>query len=388
MRLQTLNYSQYVHQPGEWTLNGLALGPINLLVGKNASGKTRTLNVVKNLAKVLAGATRVFSEGSFDTRFDHQGTSFHYVLQSADGKVVRESLEVDGKCLLNRGHCGLGTVYAEKLGQHIDFQVPEEQAVVATRRDKIQHPYFEPLNDWAESLYHYAFGTDLGKSHVAILVKDPSLEQPLDPKDTKQVVAMYLKGDKQFPDSFKESVKNDMATIGYPLDDISIGPMRSIRIDQPLPGQVAALCVKESDLTSLTSQDEMSQGMFRALSIIVQINYSVLAARPGCILIDDIGEGLDFERSCALIKVLMKKAETSAVQLVMSTNDRFVMNAVPLEAWSVLQRRGNVCVVRNYDNSRPIFDEFKYTGLNNFDFFATDYLSEETPSDEQAGDLR
>ena len=120
---------------------------------------------------------------------------------------------------------------------------------------------------------------------------------------------MFLKGDRQFPDSFKDSVKKDMAMIGYPLDDINIGPMRSIRIDQPLPGQVAALCVKESDLTSPTSQDEMSQGMFRALSIIVQVNYSVLTARPGCILIDDIGEGLDFERSCALINVLIGKAE-------------------------------------------------------------------------------
>jgi hypothetical protein len=64
------------------------------------------------------------------------------------------------------------------------------------------------------------------------------------------------------------------------------------------------------------------------------------------------------------------------------------MNAVPLEAWSVLQRRGNVCVVRNYANSRTVFDEFKYTGLNNFDFFATDYLTEEIAPDEQTGDLR
>ena len=108
----------------------------------------------------------------------------------------------------------------------------------------------------------------------------------------------------------------------------------------------------------------------------MQINYAVLAGQPSCILIDDIGEGLDFERSCALIKLLMEKARTSSVQLVMSSNDRFVMNAVPLEDWSVLQRHRGGCSVRNYANSKEAFDEFKFTGLNNFDFLAVDYLSE------------
>lgn len=57
-----------------------------------------------------------------------------------------------------------------------------------------------------------------------------------------------------------------------------------------------------------------------------------------CIVIDDIGERLDYERSCALIELLMSKATTQQVQLIMTTNDRFVMNKVPLEAWTVLHR--------------------------------------------------
>ena len=90
-------------------------------------------------------------------------------------------------------------------------------------------------------------------------------------------------------------------------------------------------------------------------------------------LIDDIGEGLDFERSTALIKLLIDKAKESAVQLIMTTNDRFTMNSVPLEYWSVIHRVGGKCRVFNYDNSRKIFDEFVYTGLSNFDFFATEF---------------
>ena len=77
------------------------------------------------------------------------------------------------------------------------------------------------------------------------------------------------------------------------------------------------------------------------------------------------------------IDLLRGKAREFGFQLIMSSNDRFVMNKAPLEEWCVLQRRGNRVRVRNYENSREAFEEFKFTGLGNFDFFATDFLEEE-----------
>ena len=53
------------------------------------------------------------------------------------------------------------------------------------------------------------------------------------------------------------------------------------------------------------------------------------------------------------------------------------MNAVPLEDWAVLHRKGGICKVYNYNNSREAFEEFKFTGLSNFDFFATNFLGSE-----------
>ena len=120
----------------------------------------------------------------------------------------------------------------------------------------------------------------------------------------------------------------------------------------------------------------MSQGMFRVLSLIIQLNYSKMAQRSTTVVIDDVGEGLDFERSCALINLLMAKYSGSNIQLIMATNDRFVMNQVPLETWSVLQCSGRHCRVFNHANSSHAFEEFKFTGLNNFDFFATDFIHE------------
>ncbi len=114
--------------------------------------------------------------------------------------------------------------------------------------------------------------------------------------------------------------------------------------------------------------------MFAALSIIIHVDYRIMSMKPSCFIIDDIGEGLDYERSCSLIELLIEKSTGNQFQLIMSTNDRFVMNSVALDMWTVLRRDG--CVVKglNVLNSKSKFDEFKYTGLNNFDLFATDYL--------------
>ncbi|MFN9559549.1 MAG: hypothetical protein ACK55G_12105 [Dolichospermum sp.] len=142
--------------------------------------------------------------------------------------------------------------------------------------------------------------------------------------------------------------------------------------------ELQGLYVQESDLKHQTEQGLISQGMFRALSLIIQVNYSLLAKKPSCILIDDIGEGLDFERSSEMIKLLISKAEAEngLVQLIMTTNDRFIMNGVPLEYWSVIERQAGLAKLHNIHNSKEIFDDFKFTGLNNFDFFATQFYIE------------
>ena len=117
----------------------------------------------------------------------------------------------------------------------------------------------------------------------------------------------------------------------------------------------------------------MSQGMFRAFSVIIQINYSLFTKQPSCILIDDIGEGLDFARSSALLNLIIEKVKGTATQLIMTTNDRFIMNSVPLEYWIILERRGGQTIHHNYRNSKEMFEDFELTGLSNFDLFSSNY---------------
>jgi energy-coupling factor transporter ATP-binding protein EcfA2 len=153
MRLKSLEYLERVGEPEEWTLTGLSLGEINLLVGKNASGKSRILNVIHNLAQSISEQRKIFA-GNSRLIFDNNGEQLEYVLEVREDKVVREIFTIDGKTYLDRGIGGVGKIAAVKLKDDIDFQTPDDQLAVVARRDSIQHPYFEPLHQWANSLYY------------------------------------------------------------------------------------------------------------------------------------------------------------------------------------------------------------------------------------------
>ena len=211
----------------------------------------------------------------------------------------------------------------------------------------------------------------MGQEHFAVF-EAGSPQEELNLKDSNQAVIIFQKGKAKYGSDYVQLIVDDMKKIGYELEDILIQEMGWIGNKRALSG----ISVKEKELAAMTYHHEISSGMFRALSLIIQLNYSLLASLPSCIIIDDIGEGLDYIRSTALIELLIKKVEdtTRNVQLIMSTNDRFVMNSVPLKYWSVIRRFPHKAKFYNYRNSKPLFDEFEFTGLSNFDFFSSNYL--------------
>ena len=383
MQIKSIEYIEFESTPQQWTIQGLSLGDRNLIVGKNASGKSRALNIISALAGYLAGLRRPIMSGNYNVAFSHDRKTHRYHLRHEDDQIVEEKFSVEDKVLLDRGHGGEGVIWAEEIegGKEIRFQTPPSELAAVARRDNIQHKFLEPLYAWGSSLRHYHFGASLGQDHLAVF--SPKGGMKLDDRDEKAVVALYREAQKDFNDEFKQVVMNDMREIDYNIEEIGIAPPVSIRLVSGLPGEMVGLYVKEKDLSGITDQHSMSQGMFRALSIVIQVDYSQMAKKSTCILIDDIGEGLDFDRSCRLIDLLREKAKESNIQLILSTNDRFVMNRVPLEEWSVVQRRGSHVRIRNHENSRKLFEEFKFTGLSNFSLLEMDFLNGQT-TDEAA----
>ena len=375
MKLVALEFSEFRGEPREWVLEGASFVNINLIVGKNASGKTRLLNVIKGLAGLLSGARReLYTSGQYKAVFELNKTErFIYELVIKKKKVIHEKFLISGKVLLSRKNDGAGYIWAEQLKKRIRYQVPTSELAAVYRRDAIQHPYLEYLYEWAVSVKHYLFGSELGKRTIMLAedLKAENTEIGDKQDDTEEVIKIFRKGIERFTEKFHKNVIQDMQSLGYDCEQLGLISTSDIKV-HGVPAVV--MYVQEADLKSETIQLHMSQGMFRALSLVVQLNYHILARKPLVILIDDIGEGMDYSRSTSLISILIKKAERHKFQLIMTTNDRFVMNGVPLEYWSLIDRKGSLVSVINPRNTPKIFEDYQYVGLNNFEFFSTDFF--------------
>lgn len=383
MKLEKLTYTEFETLPKEWSLTDCTFGKINLMVGKNATGKTRTLNVLQSIAALISDSTTLeIGEGKYSVELSHENRTFIYSLEHHNKTVFFEELKIDNVGYLTRSEDGAGEIQAVQLRQKIQFKTETNRLAIVAKRDSIQHPYIDDLYKWAQGVTKLDFGSSRGKSQVVIKaseLKNLGTETKLNIKDTEKVLSIFIHGEKEFGSEFKDAVLADMNYIGYELEDIGIDNFDGVSIVAPhiFPslsiGEASGIYVKESDLQIRTIQLSMSDGMFSALSAFIQFNYGLLSKKSTCLLIDDVGEGLDFSRSSALVKRLIEKTEESSIQLLMTTNDRFIMNAVPLEYWLILSRTGGRVVNLNYRNSKEMFDEFESTGLNNFDLFSSGY---------------
>jgi len=379
MRLEKLTYSQFDNEAEEWKFDKCSFERVNLIVGKNAIGKTRTLNVLRGLAALLSETDILqWREGNYRVEFKNDNELYAYALEYHNREVTFEELKIDGNPKLIRKEDGTGSLYAEKEEKYIEFQTDTNRIAASAKRDSIQHSYLDNLYKWAKGVTRYDFNSKLGKDKMLLKISDMSkldAETKISIKDTEKAVGIFLQGKMEFGNEYEQAVLEDMKYLEYDVIDIGVAALDGIIIQAPIqiPTLPWGLYVQESDLQTKTNQQEMSDGMFRALSVLLQVNYALLSGQVTCLLIDDIGQGLDFSRSSALLKRLVEKAKGSSIQLIMATNDRFIMNAVPLEYWIVLVRKGGQVRNLNYRNSKEMFDEFEKTGLNNFDFFSSGY---------------
>ena len=374
MRLHSLTYTEYPDDAQLWSFKDLVLGNVNLLVGMNASGKTRTLNVINGLASLFS--ERLRQSGEYTAKFVGEKEEMEcaqYSIRVTDSEVISESLRIGGRVLLLRKRSGRGKLRAEEFGKDLEFKVPKDQPAAVAKRDALQHPFLEALHNWGESVKLFKCSTTMGKDKVLFVGKGESLQGDY---DIEKPIDTFLAGCKRFGlRNFKAPILRDMRDVGYRLSNITVAPPTSRNVVVPL-GEVVCLHAHERDLECSTDQLSMSDGMFRVLALLIQVNYLVMANPTACVLIDDIGEGLDYERSNALIKVIRQKPIDNKMQLVMATNDRYVMNNVPLDEWQVVDREGHQVHFRTRENSRKAFEEFEFTGMSNFDFFRSGFFAE------------
>ena len=376
MILSKFSYQEFYGAPRYWELEEFELGAINLIVGNNTSGKSRTLNVIFGLSRVLTTPELNLVSGLYNAYFNEGNNVFHYTIEYNNGIIHQEKLLRNDSILFYRDSNGLGKILNENTNIEQDFKIPNTQ-LVATRRDEIQFPYLEELYKWASNVRHFRFSKETEKHTLAIIDSNKPITDLNNQNITNQAIAVFRRGKTDFRNKYVDSIIRDFNSIGYSINNIDVGTLQSVKVDGAIGSKLIGLRVFETDREGMTDQSEMSDGMFRALSLIIHYNYYELTEKNLNVLIDDIGEGLDYERSTSLIKLLIEKSKKTGIQLIMSSNDKFVMNNTNLDYWQAISRNGGKVKMYNKFNSFESFENFRFTGLNNFDFYTTEFYKSE-----------
>ena len=122
-----LDILKYVYNQGllnEWRVEECRLSQTNLIVGKNASGKSRIVKSIYLLSQLLSAGDIIEAHNDewhlcFD--IDQPESKTEYILKIEKGLVVQEKLIMYGESyeplLLERDRSGEGTIFAMELNQ-------------------------------------------------------------------------------------------------------------------------------------------------------------------------------------------------------------------------------------------------------------------------------
>ncbi len=349
MRIESFSYNDH-----SWKLDNLNLQELNLLVGRNASGKSRTLSAIDLLVDIISQKRELTGGGSWKLRFRTSiGEALDYsVATKSSGQITREVLVLNGKHLLDR-KSSESKVFSRITDQFEEFFPPENQLVLHVRRDIRAFPEFERLIEWATNSYGFRFGTISPLNALANSGYDF-----INPVDDLMSMFRYLSPER------KAVLLSTLNQLGYNVTSIKPIEKYNNRF----------LEVVEDGLSKPIPHTGLSQGMFRVIALLTYFSYLIHVKKPQLLIIDDLGEGLDYSRAVKLGKFIFDACRDETIQLIATSNDNFLMDAIPIEHWNVLRRNGTEITALNEKNSPELFNNFSFTGLSNFDFFSSDYI--------------
>ena len=368
MKLRKLNYSEHFvnnEKRNPWTLKNLILGDFNLIVGKNSTGKSRTLNTIANLANKVILANQIgISTGEWDITFETQDKKeFNYSLTLSNKKIIKEKITIDSKVILDRDSDKAEITQGRK--KEI-VNPPQDKLVLQVRRDTVAYPFFEDLIDWASNAHYFNFST-MEPNMIEVLVRS---EGGLMKFPNLNVFPSLL--DKMSEENIR-TIVNDYKEIGFEIENASTEKVE--QLDLPIEAKIVK--ITENGLSYPLKQFEMSSGLIKAFAQLVIIQHLLIEnkGKDITLIIDDLCEGLDFERATSYAKILLKKLKGTNIQVIATTNDRFLMNTIDVKHWNILLRNNTQVTAYNAVNNEELFKNFEDTGLSNFSLLSSDFIT-------------
>ncbi|MFK7934274.1 MAG: AAA family ATPase [Saprospiraceae bacterium] len=352
MQLIELSYKS-VH----WELRDLKLKEVNLIVGKNSVGKSRTLATIGFLYNIITQKAKLNNKENWIIKFKKSNSILEYEISTYASRreVKHERILLNGEEVLKRRNGSLAEVKSIKTNKWTKLNPPKDRLILQTFRDVVEYPFFEDIVRWAENSFGFKF------SNFDSFSNKPERYYGL--SNSFRNAPFYFKN---LSSKEQNQILLNLNSLGYNFTKLGVTYKQ----------RTAKFYMKENGVPNIIFDHKFSQGVLRSLTILVYFEYMLKNEQPTTILIDDFCEGLDYERATKLGKIIFEKCKNSKVQLIATSNDSFLMDIVDIEYWNVLQREGQVVNAISQSTHPDLFEKFRFTGLSNFDFFASDFISQ------------
>ena len=141
MIIRALKYIRYAGEPREWSIVGsnddyAYFDNLNLLVGKNASGKSRTLNLIRQIANLFSGQISlkqtVSPSENFEIIFTEGENTYKYILGFKNRTIITEVLMFDDKVLLDREK----KIFIDLENNRLEADVSDNQLAITLQNNE------------------------------------------------------------------------------------------------------------------------------------------------------------------------------------------------------------------------------------------------------------
>jgi predicted ATPase len=352
-----------------WDIRKIPMTSFNLVLGDNAQGKTRFLNILRFINNIHNNAVLQLSIG-IETKiiltFDDSGEDIIYklgVIARADGSSVQFQDEVSrsGRVIFSRKN---NILYDEIAKKNIEnFFIADNIPAILSLK-KPQFPTFSKLVSFFERMLFLeanrfsAGNIEITKGAMVPSGSGANIGCVLDTWKTKSPEA-FKEVMTEFQDSFSFILKDSVTTREILL------PKQGIQVPQ--------LFFKDKVNKDEVIQTNWSDGMLRtlclyALPVTRFIQNDGLFKRPSLICVDEIENGLDFNTLSNVLSFY--EGYSTLSQILIASHSPTVCNLVDPKNWLIAKRNGIVVELISPITVEPDINETRKKLLkDNWEFY-------------------
>lgn len=351
-----------------WNFSEIDFKRVNLLVGKSGCGKTRFLATIFNLGNMIAAARKEIFNGDWDVTYRHGEFRYRYELRFVSNKVEFERLKLldtsSDVYLLNRT-----TKSLEYRGKKLPQLALEQPALALLKEEKSIESAFSGFGSICRRRFDQdglgmvrAYGnvpSNLLKSFEETGINSMQIfDLPLSSR-----IYLIERLDKPLYSRIKEMFQG----VFPEFVDWQVRKLKATEVPLQIDGIMTGVFLTERDVKGQIPLTELSSGMQKVLLIITD----VLSAPKGTIyLIDEYENSLGVNAIDFLPDLL---ALSPDIQAVVTTHHPYLINAMPIDNWQIMSRKGSNVSIARGDTRKKIYEassQEAFTQLLNDPFYS------------------